>query len=144
MTQINVIPIPRRMSSAGHANPLRLLKITLVVSSGALMLIILASSPKFQAALSREAHAASKARAEPAETRIKIQIHTAQTTTHGFVSPSPEKTPTGTAWYGTNEITMQDAGELFSAQAEQSWNPIVSGMPRSRIPVRKNGRRVSE
>lgn len=123
---------------------MRLMRMTLVVSSGLMMMVVLASSPKIQSAFSGGSHSAISSREENPEARIKVQIEAAQATSVGFVSPSSKSAPNGTAWYGTKEISMQDAGELFTAEPGKSSGTVVSSMPRSRIPVRKGGFRAFE
>ncbi|WP_133057602.1 hypothetical protein [Falsiruegeria litorea] len=134
-----------------NANPLRGLKVTLVAGCGCLMVVVLMSSPQVQGLFTEpKAHVDVH---QVADTEIGSATDVSEATEATSVVAQldiPNAEPSspaenGSTWLGS--LNLPDAGSMFGGDAEQSDTPavpIVSSMPRSRIPVRRGGLTLDE
>ncbi|GAB5435564.1 hypothetical protein [Falsiruegeria mediterranea] len=146
MTQPDVILSAQMRDPKPNANPLRGLKATLLTGCGGLMAMVLASSPQIH-----ELFFGSTARGDTLQV---VEIEIASTTdvieapaaypvveqveVHDTASQSPSDR--GPSWL--DSLNLPEAGNVFGREGEQSDTsavPVVSSMPRSRIPVRRGG-----
>ncbi|MBO9448756.1 hypothetical protein J7426_00695 [Tropicibacter sp. R16_0] len=146
MTQPDVTLSAQMPGPKPNTNPLRGLKVTLLAGCGCLLAVVLASSPQIQDLLSgstARGDAFQVVEIEIASATDVIEVPTAPPVVEKMALPdtiSPSSADPGPAWI--DSLNLPHAGHVLGGEAEQSNTPavpIVSSMPRSRIPVRRGG-----